>query len=329
MKFLAIVLKVAVSLGLLAYLAATVDVEASWRVMRTADATLVVAAVVLIALQIAIISERLRIILRSLGHQLRLTPTMRMTWEASFGSQVLPGLVGGDAIRVFRCYQSGISLSEGTGAVLADRLFGLFALLAIALTAALVVPVPASLHGWRSAPLIALALIGLGGVAVFGDRLTPWLPAWKPVQWARSVATHLRRVVSTGGGAVPAFALSLVGQVLSLISAYLLACGLRMNVSPGVVMLCVPWALLFASIPISLGGWGIRETSFVGLFGVFGVPQELALALSILFGVCFVLASLPGALLLTLPYKRAEPNRRALMRDATARRNGAGNRNRG
>jgi glycosyltransferase 2 family protein len=54
--------------------------------------------------------------------------------------------------------------------------------------------------------------------------------------------------------------------------------------------------LLAHILPISIGGWGVREAAAVALLGMTGVDATSALLVSIMFGVLLVLATLPGAL---------------------------------
>ena len=48
------------------------------------------------------------------------------------------------------------------------------------------------------------------------------------------------------------------------------------------------------TLPISIAGWGVRETAMVAFFGLIGVPAEGAVVLSILFGLVGIVVSLPG-----------------------------------
>jgi hypothetical protein len=47
---------------------------------------------------------------------------------------------------------------------------------------------------------------------------------------------------------------------------------------------------------LSIGGWGLREASMVGLFALVGVPTAVSLSVSILSGLLATLVTLPGAL---------------------------------
>jgi hypothetical protein len=48
-------------------------------------------------------------------------------------------------------------------------------------------------------------------------------------------------------------------------------------------------------VPISIGGWGPREAAAVVLLGALHIGGDMAIALSILLGLAYAAASLPGA----------------------------------
>ena len=77
--------------------------------------------------------------------------------------------------------------------------------------------------------------------------------------------------------------------------------GLSIGVATRVAVTLAP-GLLVALIPVSLGGWGVREGAFVVLLGFYGVAPEQGLIVSVLFGLALLAASLPGlALWLSQP----------------------------
>jgi len=58
------------------------------------------------------------------------------------------------------------------------------------------------------------------------------------------------------------------------------------------------WALMnfFMLLPVSIAGFGVREASFILLFGLFGVSRETSLAASFLALACTLAAIGPGGL---------------------------------
>ena len=62
-----------------------------------------------------------------------------------------------------------------------------------------------------------------------------------------------------------------------------------------------------AIVPISIGGWGLRELAVISLLGTYGVAPERALLFSVCFGLALAIGALPGALLWILyPFTPAQ-----------------------
>jgi uncharacterized membrane protein YbhN (UPF0104 family) len=85
-------------------------------------------------------------------------------------------------------------------------------------------------------------------------------------------------------------------HVVRVLTVYVVAVGMSLPVSFLECLLLVPSALLVTNVPISLGGWGLREGAFVVAFAFVGLTAEQALALSALFGLTILSSSLLGGL---------------------------------
>jgi glycosyltransferase 2 family protein len=75
-----------------------------------------------------------------------------------------------------------------------------------------------------------------------------------------------------------------------------MALGLRINVSPFYYLIFVPVTTLISMIPISLNGMGLREYSFLSLFGAIGVMNVSCIALGLLSSIVLIVSSLPGGI---------------------------------
>jgi uncharacterized membrane protein YbhN (UPF0104 family) len=53
--------------------------------------------------------------------------------------------------------------------------------------------------------------------------------------------------------------------------------------------------ILFQMLPISVGGWGVRELMAVTMLAAVGVPGPQALSASIVLGIVQMIACLPGS----------------------------------
>jgi uncharacterized membrane protein YbhN (UPF0104 family) len=97
------------------------------------------------------------------------------------------------------------------------------------------------------------------------------------------------------GGSILAW--SLIGHLNVTLSIYILALGLKLDVSFLDCLALFPPVMLATTLPISIAGWGVREGAMVAAFGLIGVSQEGAVILSLLAGILAVVACLPGGLI--------------------------------
>ena len=97
-----------------------------------------------------------------------------------------------------------------------------------------------------------------------------------------------------------AAALSLLYQVSIILSNYGAASGLGLDVPIAAFFFLIPFTTLITMIPISLNGFGLREAAYVFAFSSIGIPEEAALALSIVPALCMIGTSLIGGIIYVL-----------------------------
>ncbi len=253
--------------------------------LRAVDPKWLALAVLLVPVQTLLAAERWR----QVSLALALPMSRREAWS-EFGlstavNQLLPGGIGGDVLRVWRQREAG--LVRATRSAVVDRWWGQTAL---ALLVAL------GVFFWPSAadrPAGLATGAAIAGSLVFGVWLVPAsLPGVGPL------AADLRasaRQVST------ACTLLSVLLLVAILGGFA-ACGWASGHPPGPwLWSAAPVALLAASLPVSAGGWGLREGSLVVLLPLLGWSPADALALSIWFGFTFAMGALPGLLLFLRP----------------------------
>jgi len=278
------------------------DVPSFWEI----DATAVTIAVALLLLQPLLIGLRWRLIMQAYGGQTSTRTLISVTWISVFANQFLPASVGGDAVRVLYARHLGESLGVAAATVLIDRVTALAALaVLVALFAPLLVGV------------VDPTILGASGVAcvagvaatVLALRLLPRLEsrvASRP-RMKRVVALlqFALRFASRPGLLAAALGLACLVHLLSSAALLILARSLDVDL-PAVTLLAVATLLTFVQVmPISVGGWGARELAAVALFGLFGVGGGTALLISVVLGLCYGAASLPGAALWPLQRRGA------------------------
>lgn len=293
-RIVKLVVKFLVSVSIIAYLFSKADLKLVLEQMKTADPWLVSGAVGLLFALVLPQALRWQKILAASGAHLKYTQAMGTTMVGWFFNQVLPTTVGGDAFRIWYAYRFGIRLRTATQSVIFDRLS---ALMGVSLILLLCSPWLGSVFSSNQPVLTVLifAFMVLAGciVLLISDHLIPsFLPnALKKQSVEFSGAA---RQVFLGRTGIMVVALSAVMHSAVAVVVWLLAQSMQIQLEIVHVLLLMPVILLVTAIPVSIAGWGVRESSMVVVFGMVGMPTESAISLSLGFGLVVLLAGLPG-----------------------------------
>lgn len=212
-----------------------------------------------------------------------------------FTNVFVPGLLGGDALRAVYLGRRHQRLADAIASVAADRivgLIGLFWMAAIA-AAALSVKLPRTV----TLPTIVVGAISLAAFAALPliGRLAARMQA-RIAAVAATIAPYLSRPLAM----MPAVGLSIALQLSLAVCQWILARGLGLSAPLTLFVLCVPIANVFASLPVTLNGLGVRETAYLMLFGMAGMAKADAIALGLLWFAATALGNLTGVVAFVL-----------------------------
>lgn len=254
------------------------------------------AAGIAVILQAALGGLRWHSIRHALGSLPRIAQSLRIYFASNFFNSFLPSTLGGDAARLWLAKQAGDSVKETLYGVIIDRLMslaGLFALVALTLPILAGYLNISSRTGAIGDMLFWLLLIA--GYALL-HRILPKTLRFVRFAWWHHAATAIHNAMHHK----KFFALSLLeamaAHVMYATAAYALALSLGLDIGWLACVTLVPLVLLISSMPISLGGWGIREISMVGILALAGIEKAPALLLSLQLGALALLISLAGGL---------------------------------
>jgi uncharacterized membrane protein YbhN (UPF0104 family) len=217
-----------------------------------------------------------------------------------FGTCMLPS-VGGDVVRIWLAYQNKVSAGRATVSVILDRVAALagVAIIVLAVTP-FFISVVGKDYAIPAAILAALAMIGLLGIILVAQLDRIQIGRWTRFRiFNRLIALGgaTRQVFLQPASSIPILALGVASQVGASLTAYAIARSLGLNVTATQCMILMQPITLFSTLPISIGGWGVREAAMVTIFGLVGVPPSAALIVSIQVGLLAVVLSLPGGVL--------------------------------
>jgi uncharacterized membrane protein YbhN (UPF0104 family) len=240
----------------------------------------------ILSIQIVLSAMRWREIVAACSAKLPLATAMRYSFIGLFFSQVLPSTVGGDAVRIWLLARGGAGWSKSIYSILIDRVVG------VSVLALLVVGcLPWTLH-LVSDPMAraALALIGFGalaGAAIFlglGVQHLRIMERWWLTRHLASASRLTWQLCRSAAGARVA-AISFAIHLLTVMAAWSAAQTAHASVDFVHILFLVLPVILIATVPVSIAGWGVRESAMVLAFSYAGLPESDGLMVSILYGV--------------------------------------------
>ncbi len=290
--------KAAVSFGLLYFALARTDFSAVAARFDRIDLGFSLLAAAVAGLQIVLASIRWRSIATSCGAGLALPQALRLNLIAAFFNQVLPSTIGGDAVRIYLFGRAGAGWTKAAYSVLLDRFVGV-----LALAVMVVICLPWSFQLVQS-PIgrSVLLLIGCGSVAggaafvALGSLKWSFMQRyWITRQLAQLSTEALALFRSPGRGAF-LMALSLIVHVLTAAVAWSMARALTVPFEFLHALLLLPPVVLIATVPISIAGWGVRESALMLAFAYAGLSETDGLLVSVLFGAAYFAIGLVGGI---------------------------------
>jgi uncharacterized membrane protein YbhN (UPF0104 family) len=234
-----------------------------------------------------------------------LRPTLGWVWRVTMQAQaagiLLPGGLGGDALRGSSAVAAGATLPVAVGSLLLDRAIGLATLAALGAVAGVTMAGASNVAAISVLACVPVAFVV--GVFTLRSRLvrtSKWLD--RPVL-ARSVKPVVEYLADDGapravrGCVLLSFAVSAIqfGVNRGLIAAIGVTPASETAVYVGLTL-----AFTSAVIPSLPGGWGTVDAAYIYCLGLAGLSSSSALVVCMLFRLFWYLSGALGAILLVV-----------------------------
>ncbi|RUM89883.1 MAG: hypothetical protein DSZ24_00130 [Thermodesulfatator sp.] len=276
-------LRIIISGGLLVYLLHRVEVASLATALRSYSPLWWIAGFIVYAAFQGLSVLRWQIICQYLGLQQSYRFFLRLYLVNMYFNTILPGIMGGDVVRSYYLYREGLRARESGASVLFDRGAGLAGLCFILVV---VLPpwgsfLPSHLRKiiflWAAAGVLAG-----GGVSLWATFFSRKFPYLEPLRLPQALGIFL---------------LGLGVQLLYILQFVVMARGLDLKLPWSDFLVIVPVTSFLTSLPVTLGGLGVREASLMYFMSLRSVPQEKALLLGLLVYSVILAGALPGAYL--------------------------------
>ena len=272
-KLLKTLLKLLLTIWAVYYVLKHIDTDALLNILKTVDLTWFTLAFLAYNASKIVSSIRLNRYFRAIGIFLGEIDNIRLYYLGMFYNLFLPGGISGDGYKIYLlAKRHNSSYKKLFQATMLDRISGLSALIFLA----------GLLYLYSSFSKLSPSLLYLAGISVIVTI---------PLNYLLTKKFFKTYLIVFNITTFSAF----VVQLLQLLSASFIVYSLPY---PGTEMIDYLTLFLISSVvsvlPISIGGIGVRELTFLYGFGLIGGNTTLAVSFSLLFFLITALSSLLG-----------------------------------
>ncbi len=310
-KRLLFLVKLTVTLGLIGLILYQVDWPDFWRRLRAFEWWVIAGVLLIWAVLLTASVMKWQALLRVHGLRYPLGLLHRWYVISYFLSQFLPSIIGGDAFRIYKTLQNGRHRACAVLPVFVERASGLGALLIIGAVCAVIDwgQTGHVVSGWAAAVSAVGAVVGLAGLAVvWGLRLDRRLVRWPRTPNAvRALLMHSADYARHPGEMAWAVFISFFFHGFRVVVFWLLLLGMGYTTPYTQLAVITAAFTVIGMLPISLGGWGLIDGSFIGLAVLYGVPTEVGLTAMLMSRVTSLPIAIIGGLLYSTEKTRPAP----------------------
>jgi len=287
-------IKLIITIAIFYFLFQYIDFDEVVAILAKSHGGFILIAFILQMFSTIMAAYRWRLIMQLLVFEEKVSFYIQSYFKGTFFNQVLPGSIGGDAVRIIELTQMGYDKKDSFYGIFVDRVVGLVGLL--------VLNVIANNLFYGTFPSWLFQLINfvtIGGILSFiallnFHRLT-FLQDIKYIDIILRLGKRIHTLYQSNLVLLKHISVSVLVHLFSVLTIYALALSIDVKLPPQVFLIAIPPIFLLTIVPISLAGWGVREGAMVGILMLIGAEKEKILVISILYGLLLILSAFPGA----------------------------------
>jgi len=287
-------IKLFVTIVIFYVLSTYIDLENFLQIVQNSKIGFLLLALLMQLLSTIFASYRWMLIMHELVFKENFSFYLRSYFKGTFFNQVLPSSIGGDAFRVIELAQKGYGKRDSFYGILVDRVIGLLGL--VILNFAFSIMFNDIFPDWLYEIVYLIAFVAIAGFTtlLYVHKLT-YFEKYKITDIFLRLSKRLSTLYASKKLLNYHLFLTVLVHLFSIFSIYFISCSIGLNLDMQTLIIATPLVFLLTIIPISLAGWGIRESSFVGILLLVGATKESVLALSIIYGIILIITALPGS----------------------------------
>ncbi len=311
-KTLFFFLKIFVSSALLYYLFTKIGVENFINQLSTANVWWVLVGIGSFLISNFLGSLQWYLLMRQSGMKLTYRKTVEFYFIGLFFNNFFISNLGGDVFRIYYASRSTEKTAGAISTVFLDRFIGFTMLTLLSLIGGLLILKENYLQTILPVLFITLFFWILIFALFFNRPLAKkfhpffaWLFPESVVQKMIDLYEVVHQFKNAKLVLLKLMGIGFFVQLFRVGIHYFAGLALNIHVGFQTFMLFIPLIALLASLPISIGGLGVREQSGVMLFARAGISAGLAASMEFLAYLMTIAGSLPGAILFLFAGKKA------------------------
>ena len=219
---------------------------------------------------------------------------MKQYFIASFFNNFLPTAIGGDGVRVFLISKFGVSKTDTALFIIMERLIGFYSLIIIAFLSCFFWKAPQQI---KTLILVMTCGYTLMLMIIFLPKMNQLLEKFN-INFFNKILNNIKLLRSNFKVIILTLLLSLFNQFISVMISYFVAEAINLEISMVVFLTLVPLVWFFTMIPISFGGVGLREISFVYLLALINISKESSIMISLGTYLTLIISGIIGMIYL-------------------------------
>jgi uncharacterized membrane protein YbhN (UPF0104 family) len=233
---------------------------------------------------------RLYYISQKIGLKNSLTFLHQLTWAGTFFNQLLPSGIGGDAYRIYALSKKNGALLS-TSAIIWDRILGISCMGLICVPMLFFINMPTPLK------IITITVYGflMSGIVILALFIKfPVLQNYKLIKTLWNALAYGKNIFCAPFGYLSTA--SITSALMNFLAFYMLIIALKIPLNFWESSVLYTISLLVTLIPLSISGWGLRESFLTAYLLACGLPPEKGFTLGVLQGLLMLATGGIGAI---------------------------------
>lgn len=282
---------IAVSVFVLAALTTLVDISDLLKRLTSIEVTVLATVLAIHLLQVGVVALRWRLVLGGIGARIPYPIVIRYQFMALSAGLFMPASIGTGAVQAVLANDH-VPVSKAVNSAIIDRYI---AAISLVLTTLCMMPFATFILADFSEANAALALAAPLLAVVLSLAILSAIARsrYRFVTHIRKFLDDFRAIGLRAGRMANLFLTSVGGLLLYIAAFFILARAQEVDIAFVDLIILMPPVMLAAAMPISYGGWGVREGALAATLSLVDVPAVDAIALSVQQGI---IALIPGIL---------------------------------